>query len=122
MAERLRNEAEILKKLNHPNIVGFRAFVKTSDGRECLAMEECHTSLGDVLELMGETGEYLPPKTVQKVAIEVAKALDYIHNVVFLLHGDIKSHNVLIKGNTFSHIIVFEMFITLFSPFRILAL
>lgn len=95
MAERLRNEAEILRKLDHPNIVGFRAFVKTSDGRECLAMEECHTSLGDILE---ENEDYLSSKIVQKVAIEVAKGLDYIHNVAHLLHGDIKSHNVLIKG------------------------
>lgn len=96
MAERLRNEAEILRKLKHPNIVGFRAFVKTTDGRECLAMEECHTSLGDLLEI---NEDYLAAKHVQKVAVEIAKALDYIHNVVRLLHGDIKSHNILIKGN-----------------------
>lgn len=96
MAERLRNEAEILRKLNHPNIVGFRAFVKTTDGRECLAMEECHTSLGDLLE---DNEEFLPVKKVQKVAVEIAKALDYIHNVARLLHGDIKSHNILIKGD-----------------------
>ncbi len=97
MGERLRNEANILKTLNHPNIVGFRAFLCTPDGRECLAMEKCHISLGDLIE--GREGDPFPPEIPLKVATEIAKALDYIHNVVHLLHGDIKSHNILIKGN-----------------------
>lgn len=97
MGERLRNEANILRKLNHPNIVGFRAFLKTSDGRECLAMEECHTSLADIIEDQEGTDAF-PVHVIEKVAIEVAKALDYIHNTVYLLHGDIKSPNILIKG------------------------
>lgn len=100
MGERLRNEANILRKLNHPNIVGFRAFLKTSDGRECLAMEECHTSLADIIEDQESTDAF-PVNVIEKVAIEVAKALDYIHNTVYLLHGDIKSPNILIKGLLF---------------------
>lgn len=36
--------------LIHPNIVGFRGFPATKDGRTTLAMESCDTSLGDILE------------------------------------------------------------------------
>lgn len=32
-SERLVAEAEILRTLSHPNIVGFRAFTKSEDGR-----------------------------------------------------------------------------------------
>lgn len=97
MGKRLRNEANILRKLNHPNIVGFRAILTTNDGRECLAMEECHMSLSDIIECKEEDGPF-PVDTISKVAFEIAKALDYIHNTVHLLHGDIKSPNILIKG------------------------
>jgi PDZ-binding kinase len=48
--KRLKEEAQILKKLVHPNIVGFRKYTQLSDGRVCLAMEDCSKSLGDILE------------------------------------------------------------------------
>lgn len=38
------------RKLNHPNIVGFRGVKKTSDGLQALVMEDCHISLGNILE------------------------------------------------------------------------
>lgn len=101
IAQRLKNEADILKGLNHPNIVGFRAFLNTSDGRGCLAMEKCQTSLGDLLEQCREEEFVIPVGQMRKVAAEVAKALEYIHNTVYLLHGDIKSHNILIKGKLY---------------------
>jgi PDZ-binding kinase len=98
-ALRLKCEAEILKKLNHPNIVGFRAFVKTDDGRDCLAMEECDTSVGDLIELRSDDGlGPFPAESILRVALDVAKALDYLHKECHLLHGDIKSFNILVKG------------------------
>lgn len=44
---RIQLEAEILGKLSHPNIVGFRAFTYSSDGEPCLAMEKLEISLGE---------------------------------------------------------------------------
>lgn len=44
--ERIRFEAEILRKLNHPNIVGFRGFTEMKNGEPCLAMEKLDASLG----------------------------------------------------------------------------
>lgn len=43
---RLRLEADVLRQLNHPNIIGFRAFAKGADGKPCLAMEALDMSLG----------------------------------------------------------------------------
>lgn len=43
---RIKFEADILRKLNHPNIVGFRALVSTPNGDPCLAMEKLDVSLG----------------------------------------------------------------------------
>lgn len=43
---RLRLEADVLRQLNHPNIVGFRAFTNGADGKPCLAMEALDMSLG----------------------------------------------------------------------------
>jgi len=33
-SNRLQLEAKVLASLNHPNIIGYRAFVKRPDGRE----------------------------------------------------------------------------------------
>lgn len=46
--KRLRLEADVLRKLNHPNIVSFRAFTTGTDGKPCLAMEVLEISLGIV--------------------------------------------------------------------------
>ena len=98
-ADRLKEEAGILKKLNHPNIVGFRAFVKTEDGRDCLAMEECDTSIGDLIEERCENGQGpFPADIILRVARDIARALEYLHTECHLLHGDIKSFNILVKG------------------------
>lgn len=44
--KRLQLEADILRQLSHPNIIGFRAFTKGEDGKPCLAMEVLDMSLG----------------------------------------------------------------------------
>ncbi|ENN75856.1 lymphokine-activated killer T-cell-originated protein kinase [Dendroctonus ponderosae] len=96
---RLKNEAEVLRKLVHPNIVGFRAFLQGADGKSLLAMEECNSCLGDLIEDRNdnEAGPF-GAKLISKVASDVAHALAYLHNTVLLLHCDLKSYNVLIQG------------------------
>lgn len=63
-------------------------------------MEDGHTSLGDLLETryVDALGP-LPVKNVLKVALDLANALNYLHVEAKLLHGDVKSFNVLIKGD-----------------------
>jgi len=97
--KRLKVEASILKELNHENIVGFRTFAKSHDGLYCLAMEVGKMSLFDLIELKNEADESpFPSWSIMKVALSITSALDYLHNEKYILHGDIKSGNVLIQG------------------------
>ncbi|NXD72376.1 TOPK kinase, partial [Eolophus roseicapillus] len=99
--QRLNDEAKILKNLQHPNIVGYRAFTEASDGSMCLAMEYAgEKSLCDLIEERSakRLGPF-PAATIFKVALSMARGLKYLHNDKKLLHGDIKSSNVVIKGD-----------------------
>lgn len=63
-------------------------------------MEACTTSLGNLIENRFSAG--LGPLEVYKISImgvDISKALSYLHNEALLLHGDIKSYNILIKGD-----------------------
>lgn len=96
----LRKEADILKSLNHENIIGFRGYLQADDGRNCLAMEVGGESLGNLIEKRYENklGPY-PAASILKVALCVAKALKYLHMEKKILHGDIKSFNIVVKDN-----------------------
>lgn len=99
-AKLIRDEASLLRKLNHPNIVGFRGFTTTDDGREVLAMEECTESLGDIIEQRFDNNlKMFSAVEISTVCLCVSRALNYLHNEVMLMHGDIKSYNILINDN-----------------------
>ncbi|XP_068086185.1 lymphokine-activated killer T-cell-originated protein kinase isoform X2 [Anabrus simplex] len=97
---RLSAEADILRRLKHPNVIGFRAYVPGKDGRLCLAMEECEISLNDLIEARSDKcyGPF-PAEPILRVAVDISKALDYLHTEARIMHGDVKSNNVLIKGD-----------------------
>uniref|UniRef100_A0A3P8SQX5 PDZ binding kinase n=1 Tax=Amphiprion percula TaxID=161767 RepID=A0A3P8SQX5_AMPPE len=99
--QRLNEEAKVLKGINHPNIVGFRAFATAKDGSKCLAMEYGgEQSLNDMIEKRREDGlKAFAAANIEKVALHVARGLQYLHNEKKLLHGDMKSCNVVIKGD-----------------------
>ncbi|KAF2881783.1 hypothetical protein ILUMI_24378 [Ignelater luminosus] len=98
--KRLKEEASILRKLDHPNIVGFRAFVKASDNQDCLAMEQCNNSLGDMIEQRNELSLLAyPAKNIMRVALDISEALNYLHTQALFLHCDVKSYNILVKDN-----------------------
>lgn len=66
-------------------------------------MEICDTSLGDLIEQREELlAGPLEASKIRKMAIDISNALNYLHTKAFLLHGDLKSYNVLIK-NSFEH-------------------
>ena len=99
ISQRLLSEAQILKDLYHPNIVGYRAFTKSVDGSLCLAMERAEHSLMDLIEdrLDRKLGPFEPSK-IERVGVDVASALEYLHIEKLLMHGDVKSGNVLVFG------------------------
>lgn len=98
--KRLSYEACILKSLKHPNIIGYRTYTTSKDGTQCLAMESGEKSLADLIEtrLENELGPFSPQK-ILKVAKDVASALQYLHEDKRILHGDLKSANILIIGD-----------------------
>lgn len=70
------------------------------DDRLVLAMETCDTSLGDLIEARVESSlGPIESKKIKKMSLDVCRALDYMHNEAFLLHGDLKSYNVLVNGD-----------------------
>lgn len=90
----------MFRSLNHPNIVGYRGSKTLNDERVILAMETCDTSLGDLIEQRNEmSAGPLEPSKIFKVCLDMCNALDYLHTTVKLLHGDLKSYNVLIKNS-----------------------
>ncbi|NXF40616.1 TOPK kinase, partial [Nyctibius bracteatus] len=88
--------------LTHPSLLaGYRAFAEASDGSMCLAMEYGgEKSLTDLIEERSakQLGPF-PAATIFKVALSMARGLKYLHNDKKLLHGDIKSSNVVVKGD-----------------------
>lgn len=99
-SKRLLEEAEILRTLEHPNIIGFRTLTKAVDGTWCLAMEKAEDCLMDLIEQRLDTGAGpFPPHQIRCVGVDIAKALDYLHTEKLLMHGDMKSGNVLIFGD-----------------------
>lgn len=63
-------------------------------------MEACTISLGNLLEDRVESSSGpLESAKILKVGIDVSAALKYLHNEVMLMHGDMKSFNILIKGD-----------------------
>lgn len=96
----IQNEAEMLKSLCHPNIIGFRGYTTTDDGREVLVMEECLKSLGDVIEECAENGlKHVPANDILKIMVGILKGLHYLHTEKFIVHCDIKSYNILLKDD-----------------------
>ena len=50
-------------------------------------------------DLLGERDQSLPSSSIERVSMDMASALHYLHTEKHILHGDIKSGNVLIVGD-----------------------
>ena len=54
--------------------------------------------LGDMIEeRVDDDAGAFPADKILRVAHEMAKGLEYLHHTVRILHGDIKSYNVLVS-------------------------
>jgi len=103
---RLKTEANYLKQFNHANIVAFRNLELhncpgSPSKRLSLFMELCDTSLEKIITTRIQTNPNEPflASRILTVALHVSRALQYIHDEHHLLHGDLKSANVLVSGD-----------------------
>jgi hypothetical protein len=92
-------EARLLVTLDHPNIVRLLDFGEVQ-GNLLLALE--HVDGGDLGALMN--GARLPPPLAAHIALEVARALDYVHRrtdeqgqPLHIIHRDVSPQNVLLS-------------------------
>ena len=91
--ERFRREGEILRQLNHPNIVKWLDAI-TIGNQSYLVMEYIHG--GDLYDLLNET---LPPlQRTLDIALDIADALTRTHRLN-IVHRDLKPANVLIAAD-----------------------
>ena len=94
MIARFKREGEILRELNHPNIVTMLEAVQQG-GHHYIVMEYvAGGSLADVLDAQGD--HPLPIARILQIAIEVTDALTRAH-YLNIIHRDIKPANVLLS-------------------------
>ncbi|XP_039169241.1 probable receptor-like protein kinase At4g10390 [Eucalyptus grandis] len=99
----LQAELDLLLRLKHENIVRILGYCDDAD-QGALIFE--YVSGGTLYErLHGRSGNKrstLPWKSRVKIAFQLAQAIEYLHErcIVHIIHGDIKSSNVLLDGDS----------------------
>ena len=91
LVERFRREGEVLRGLNHPNIVKVLS-TREEGGQAYIVMEyEAGGSLADLMRRQPQ----LPVERALRIALEVADALARAHHLN-IIHRDIKPGNILL--------------------------
>ena len=98
--EEIKHEYDLLKKLNHPNIIKVFDFIKEpSSGFSIIAME--YAGAKTLKEIQQDLGDSLfQEETAILYIFKLIKTIMYLHNQR-VAHGDIKLENVMIdsEGN-----------------------
>jgi serine/threonine protein kinase len=89
-----REEANILKRLRHRNIIRYIDIIQERDVT-CLVMEYIAAgSLYQYIHRMAQSSAYW--KATRQMMVDVAHAMSYLHSER-IVHADLKSLNVLIR-------------------------
>ncbi|XP_069793291.1 serine/threonine-protein kinase Nek4 isoform X2 [Narcine bancroftii] len=87
-------EAQLLSQLRHPNIVTYRESWEGDDGLLYIVMGYCEG--GDLYhKLKEQKGKLLPESQVVEWFVQVAMALQYLHEKQ-ILHRDLKTQNIFL--------------------------
>ncbi|KAK2184928.1 hypothetical protein NP493_249g12003 [Ridgeia piscesae] len=87
-------EAKLLSKLRHPNIVGYKDSFQANDGFLYIAMGFCEG--GDLYtRLKQQKGTSLEERQLVEWFVQIAMALQYLHERN-ILHRDLKTQNIFL--------------------------
>ena len=89
----LKNELEILKELNHPNLIHLENIMQ-SHHHYFIVMELCNG--GTLYECLHKYGKPFSQKIIQYFMRQIVEGLKYIHSKN-IIHRDIKLDNVLVN-------------------------
>jgi calcium-dependent protein kinase len=89
----VRNEYEILSKLDHPNIMKIYEVIESP--KSFCAITELLTG-GELFELITKKGS-LPEKVCSRYMRELLSGLFYCHNLK-IVHGDLKLENLILEN------------------------
>lgn len=92
--KKLQNEAELLGKIDHPNIVGIKdSFVEDHRGYLVLEYVEGKT----LKEIVEEEGPQ-PESTVVKIALQICDLMQYLHSMnPPVIHRDLTPDNLILQ-------------------------
>lgn len=89
---RFRQEARLLSRLNHPNVVVLYAFGRSPDNEHYIVMEYIS---GTPLDVYLESHDTMPPEELCHVVSQVASAIDEAHRHG-IVHRDLKPGNIIL--------------------------
>ncbi|KAK8699790.1 hypothetical protein V6N13_115868 [Hibiscus sabdariffa] len=93
-----KNELRFLNRLNHPNVVKLMGYCNEGDHRIVVYEYMCKGSLD--AHLLRENYTELNWSRRIKIAIGVARAVDYLHSCATpVIHRDLKASNVLLDAD-----------------------
>lgn len=93
--ERMQNEAKILSRVNHPNIVTLHRMGTCKDGTPFLV---CEFLEGITLRRYLEQNRQIKPKPLFDIFTQILEALKYSHQQG-LIHRDIKPGNIMLVND-----------------------
>jgi len=96
--EACRMEVELMRRLNHPNIVGYLgSFMHRSNESLCIVMQYCDG--GDLCARIKAANKQLFPESkILHWFVQMALGLYYMHENR-VLHRDLKTQNIFMLGN-----------------------
>jgi len=95
---RLATEMEILKKVQHPNIISLKEIIDT---KNCLFIVTELVTGGELFDKIVELGNY-SEKDAAMLVTKIVSAIDYLHDIN-IVHRDLKPENLLLKDPNSLH-------------------
>jgi hypothetical protein len=93
----LRSEAQLMRRMEHPNVLPLLHMFGSADDPDLQLVVPLSTG-GSVRGVLASLRAPPPAPWAKRVLVETATALAYMHKLGFV-HADVKSDNLLVKGD-----------------------